>query len=438
MTLHDTQKTMALSHRIAAFDGPQPYGRLVRLIGPVARTNLTDLRVGDLVRIEKATRDPLLAEVAGFDNNECLLNILGSTDGIDLKVRVVSTGGPHSVPVGAGLCGRVIDALGNPVDGHGPIVAFKTVPARAMPPAAMSRPLVDQVMSTGLRSIDGLLTLGAGQRVGVFGSPGAGKSTLLAQIAAQTNADVCVLCLVGERGREVREFLDRALPKKLRAKTAVVVETSDKPAGLRMMAGHTAMAVAEYFRDQGQNVLFMFDSVTRFARALREVGTALGLPPTRGGFTANVFEELPKLFERAGRTEAGTITGIFTTLSEGDGTDDPIVEEVQSLLDGHIHLSEALASGGHYPAIDILRSKSRLMNELVPEGQIGSANAVRTALASLEEVSFLLKVGEYVAGSDARVDAAIAAKDAINAFLRQAPDDISTMDQTQCKLGGLL
>lgn len=428
----------ALRQHISNFDGPKPFGKLERLIGPVARTNLSNLRIGDLVRLEQDSRPATLAEVAGFESGQALLNILGSSDGIGLKARVISTGHPHTVPVGPELCGRVIDALGQPVDNKGPIVNTQFKAARAVPPEAMSRPLVDQILPTGLRSVDGLLTLGSGQRIGVFGSPGAGKSTLLAQIASQTEADVCVLCLVGERGREVREFLDRALPSKLRQKIVVVVETSDKPAGLRMMAGHTAMAVAEHFRDQGQNVLFLFDSVTRFARALREVGTALGLPPTRGGFTANVFEELPKLFERAGRTEKGSITGIFTTLSEGDSSSDPIVEEVQSLLDGHIHLSESLASSGHYPAIDIMRSKSRLMNELVDVDQVQAANNLRSALASLEEVSFLLKVGEYVNGSDDKIDTALAAQDSINQFLRQTPAEVSTMSDTRAQLGALL
>lgn len=423
---------------LSAFGGPRPHGVLTRLVGQMARTNLRDVRMGDLVSLTQDGASRAFAEIAGFDDDGTLLNIFGSTEELDLSVRVEPLYAPLSVPVGDGLLGRVLDSVGQPVDGLGPIDYTVKSPVRRRPPDAMRRPLIDKTLSTGVRVIDGMLTLGVGQRIGIFGSPGSGKSTLLAQIASQTETDICVLCLVGERGRELREFLDRSLPPEKRANIVVVVETSDKPAGLRMIAGHTAMAIAEYFRDEGQSVLFMLDSVTRFARALREVGVALGLPPSRRGFTPNVFEELPRLFERAGRTETGSITGIFTTLSEGDGLDDPIVEEVQSLLDGHIHLSEDLGRKGHFPAVDVLRSKSRLMADLVSSEHIIAANKTRSALAALDEVSFLLKVGEYQKGSDPKVDKALAAKDAIDAFLRQTSEDKSSFEETLKHLEALL
>lgn len=436
--IRNLQALADLQNNVQSFRGPKAHGRLTRLVGPMARTNLTSVRMGDLVALMRDDTVLTYAEVAGFEGGETLLTILGETHALDLSVRVVSQGAPLQVPVSNALCGRVVDSIGQPVDGLGPLKDVDHLaPVRRTPPDAMSRPLIDTVLSTGLRAIDGVLTLGAGQRVGLFGSPGAGKSTLLAQIASQTKADVCVLCLVGERGRELREFLDRALPKEHRQRTVVVVETSDKPAGLRIMAGHTGMAIAEYFRDQGQSVLFMFDSVTRYARALREVGIALGMPPARRGFTPNVFEELPRLFERAGRTDKGTITAVFTTLSEGDGTDDPIVEEVQSLLDGHIYLSDDLARKGHYPAIDILRSKSRLMNELATPQQIAAAEQLRVSLSALDEVAFLLKVGEYKAGGDPVVDKALKSRDAIDRFLRQPVGEASSLTQTNQQLDAI-
>lgn len=434
MIENDCHATLSeLRANVAAFNGLPFHGRLTRILGPLARTNMTATKVGHICRLEQSGQPPVLAEVAGFDGGEAVLSVLGSTTGLSMNCRVMPTGQPLSVPISDALLGRVVDALANPLDGMGPVDNSALCPVAGQPPSPFGRPLIDTVLPTGVRAIDGLLTLGLGQRVALFGPPGAGKSSLLAQIAANSDADVVVLALVGERGREVREFLDRQLPAARRRNCVVVVATSDQWAGLRLTAGYTATAIAEHFRAKGQKVMLLFDSVTRFARALREVGLATGLPPARRGFTPNVFVELPRLFERAGCTEQGSITAIYSVLLEGDRDDDPIREEVQSLLDGHIYLDEKLAQVGHYPAIDVLRSKSRLLHALASGAQIKAASTLTDMLSKIEDIAFLVRVGEYKPGSDPDIDRALAHKEKITAFLRQG-NDAAAFGDTLAKL----
>jgi ATP synthase in type III secretion protein N len=351
---------------------------------------------------------------------------------------VSPTGRSLSVTVGDGVLGRVLDGLGQPMDGAGPI----TGPTEAWPlhraaPHPLRRPRIQRPLALGLRAIDGLLTLGEGQRIGVFAGPGVGKSALLGQAARNTEADVTVICLVGERGREVNEFVEDNLGAGGRARSVVVCATSDAPALVRLTSAFVATAVAEWFRARGKRVLLLLDSLTRFARAQREVGLAAGEPPVRQGFPPSVFSLLPSLVERAGNTEAGSITALFTVLVSGDDLDEPIADEVRGLLDGHIVLSRALAERNHWPAIDVLASLSRVMDQVVDPDQRQAAGRVRELLADYERKRDLILLGAYQAGSDPRTDAAIAQHDPIAAFLRQGRDEVCGAAETRQRLLGL-
>jgi type III secretion protein N (ATPase) len=304
----------------------------------------------------------------------------------------------------------------------------------ALPPEPLSRSLITQPVLLGVRSIDGLITCGRGQRIGIFGEPGSGKSTILAEIARNTDADVVVVGLIGERGREVREFIDRQLGPEGLAKAVVVVATSERPAMERVKAAYVATTIAEYFRDQGKGVLLLMDSVTRFARAQREIGLAAGEPPTRRGFPPSLFAALPRLLERSGPSRTGSITGIYTILVEGDGTLDPVAEEVQSILDGHVILSPELAQKNHFPAVDVLRSRSRLMDVVVSKQHRDDAGRIRDMLSRYNEVELLVRVGEYERGSDKATDEAIAKIGRINAFLRQNIDERSSFADIQARM----
>lgn len=394
-------------------------GRITRLQGPLLRATLDEVRIGEECLLCRPDGTVVLtAEVVGFENEEVLLAPGGDPIGMSTRTEVVATGKLPQAPVGEGLTGRVVDAFGRAMDG-GPAITL-TGQLHRNAPDPMRRPPIDTAMGTGVRAIDGLLTLGVGQRIGLFGAAGVGKSRLLAQIIHSATADRIVLGLIGERGREVAEFLERDLGPEGRARASVIVATSDRPASERLRAAYAATAAAEAFRDAGHNTLLLIDSATRVARALREIGLAAGEPPVRRGFPPSTFAALPRLVERAGRTEKGAITAIYTVLVEGDDDDaDPVADELRSLLDGHVALSRDLAGRGHFPAIDILRSASRLADAVTSKTHIAAAQKARGHLAKLSEIELLVQIGEYAQGSDPAADAALAAKDALDGFLRQ-------------------
>ena len=420
---------------------PRPArGRVVRAIGTVLRAVLPDAQLGELCRLHAAGRpEPLLAEVVGLDGDEVILAPVGDMRGLAAGTEVERTGDVLRVPVGRALLGRVLDGLGHPLDTatHGPLGPCQTRPATADPPPALERRLVETPLPLGVRAIDGLLTCGEGQRMGIYGEPGGGKSTLLASLVRGARVDVVVVALIGERGREVRDFIERQLNAEARSRAVLVVATSDRPAVERLKAAYTATAIAEAFRDEGLRVLLVMDSVTRFARALREVGLAAGEPPTRRGFPPSVLAELPRLLERAGPAASGSITAFYTVLVEGDGTGDPVAEETRAILDGHIVLSASLAGSGHYPAIDILTSRSRVMDAVTTPDHRAKAADVRDLLHRYNEIEFLVQVGEYKPGSDPRADAAKGAIGSIRAFLRQGSSETTGWEETRAWLNRL-
>jgi type III secretion protein N (ATPase) len=345
---------------------------------------------------------------------------------------VIPTGQTMTTPVGDALLGRVIDSLGRALDGGAPINRRESVRSLHGPaPNPLSRQLIDRSFHVGLRAIDGLLSCGEGQRVGIYGEPGSGKSWLLAQIVKNAEADVVVIGLIGERGREVREFIARQLGDEGLKRAVLVVATSDRSPIERLKAAYVATAIAEHFRDDGRRVLLLIDSITRFARAAREIGLAAGEPPTRRGFPPSIFATLPQLIERAGMGERGSVTAFYTVLVEGDGTGDPIAEETRGILDGHIVLSRALASSGHFPAIDILASRSRLMEAVITREHGIEAGRLRALLARYAEIEFLIQVGEYKQGADKVADEAVAKIDDIRSFLRQPADERTTFEETR-------
>jgi ATP synthase in type III secretion protein N len=403
---------------------PRPVrGRVRRLLGVTVHASVPQVRLGEICYlVDPATGHSVMAEVVGLADELAVLTPIGDLTGLSSASEVVPTGADLQVPVGAGLFGRVINALGEPLDGGPwpPREIDGLYPVMAQPVAPFERELITAPIQLGIRAVDGLLTCARGQRIGIFGEPGAGKSTLLADIVHGTDADVVVLGLIGERGREVREFAERHLGPAERKRTVVVAATSDRPAMERLKAAHVATTIAEYFRDHGANVLLLVDSITRFARAQREIGLAAGEPATRRGFPPSLFAALPRLLERAGAAAHGSITAIYTILVEGDISLDPVAEEVQAILDGHIILSSELGRRNHFPAIDVLRSRSRLMDAVVPPEHRADAARIRELLARHAEVELLVRVGEYQRGTDAVADEAISKIDRINGFLRQA------------------
>jgi flagellum-specific ATP synthase len=359
---------------------------------------------------------------------------LGELHGIGPGTNVHATGRPFRVAVGSGLLGRVVDGLGAPLDGDMlPAVGMSWRSAMAPPPDALTRPRISERVGLGVRALDALVPCGRGQRLGIFAGSGVGKSSLLGMIARSTSAKVNVIALVGERGREVREFIERDLGDAL-AHSVVVVATSDQPALVRIRAAFTATAIAEYFRDQGHDVMLMMDSVTRFAMAQREVGLAIGEPPATRGYTPSVFALLPKLLERAGTSESGSITGLYTVLVDGDDMNEPIADAVRSILDGHVVLTRGLAHAGHYPAIDVLQSVSRLIGEIVEPDVREAGTRLRTALASYREKEDLISIGAYRSGTDPVLDSAIACRGEIEGFLRQAVDEPSGVEDADARL----
>ncbi len=412
-------------------------GSVVETIGMTAAVADFPAPVGALVEIERQASDPLAAEVIGFRDSLTLLYPFTALTGVRRGNRVRLKGTSRWLRVGEELLGRVVNSQGRALDGRPQPAALGRVPIDRPPPPAVERPRIDAPLATGIRALDGLLTCGKGQRMGIFAGSGVGKSVLLGMMARYTAADVNVIALVGERGREVNEFLERDLGPDGLARSVVVVATSDEPALLRVQAAQTATAIAEYFRDLGRDVLLIMDSITRFAMAQREIGLAAGEPPTTRGYPPSVFALLPRLVERAGRAAKGSITGFYSVLVEGDDPQEPISDAVRGLLDGHTWLSRKLAARSHYPAIDVLGSISRLMNDIVPRKQQDAAGAIRELLAAHRDHEDLISIGAYRRGANKSVDAAIEMQEEINRYLRQRVDEPATLADAAAALNQL-
>ena len=417
-------------HLATSTDTMPVSGRVVRTVGLLVESRGPRARVGDLCDLAAdAGRARLPLEVVGFKDGLVQSVPLGSTAGIRPGDRIIARGGSATIRVGPGLLGRVIDGLGQPLDEAGPLDLRDAYPLHPPPMNPLARSPIVAPLGTGVRSIDALLTSGRGQRIGLFGGSGVGKSTLLGMMARGTAADVSVIALVGERGREVRSFLEHDLGAGGLARAVVVASTSDNPPLLRLRAAHAATAIAEYFRDQGKHVLLMMDSVTRFATAQREVGLAAGEPPTAKGFPPSVFALLPTLLERSGNvTGRGSITAFYTVLVEGDDHTEPIADHVRAILDGHIVLSRELAERNHYPAVDVLQSVSRTMPDVTGSEHRVKAGQVREWLATIRSSEDLVNVGAYVRGANPRIDDALAKRDVLESFLRQPADDLVGFD----------
>lgn len=422
---------------VSKTDGVSVTGRVRAVVGMAIRASVPGVRLGEVVEIHPRDRDPLQAEVVGFDLDDATLLPLGDARGVGPDDPVRPTGRPLAIAASRALLGRVVDGLGRPLDGSPP-AAGPAWPVMREAPAPLSRERIRERLVTGVRAIDGLMTFAEGQRVGLFSGSGVGKSTLLGQIARDADADVVVVGLIGERGREVREFIEDQLGERGLARSVVVVATSDEPALLRVRSAWVATAIAEYFRDEGARVLLLMDSVTRFARAAREVGLAAGEPPARRGFPPSVFATLPRLLERSGRSSRGTISAVYTVLVEGGDLDEPIADEARGILDGHVVLDRELAARGRWPAIDPLRSLSRVMDQVTDDEHRAAAAALRAHLAIYEAKRDLVLLGAYTKGEDARLDAALARIDAIEAFLRQERRDTCAFDETVAQLHALV
>ena len=411
-------------------------GKVTQVIGLVIECKGPHVSIGELCyvcsRFENV--EPIPAEVVGFREGNVLLMPIGEMEGIGPGCEVISAQRVLKVKVGPQLLGRVLDGLGEPMDGKGPLLCKEEYPLQAAPPPPLERPRIKDSLYVGVRAIDGLITLGSGQRIGIMAGSGVGKSTLLSMIARNTEADVSVIALVGERGREVKEFIERDLGEEGLKRSVVVVATSDRPALVRIKGAMTATAVAEYFRDQGKKVVLMMDSVTRFAMAQREVGLTVGEPPATRGYTPSVFALLPRLLERAGTSEKGSITGIYTVLVDGDDMNEPIADAVRSILDGHIVLSRGIAAQNHFPAIDVLASVSRVMGEVVDDEHNNAARRTRALMAVYKEAEDLIHIGAYVNGSSEKIDTAIKKIDAINDFLCQGVFEKDTYEDTEKSL----
>jgi FliI/YscN family ATPase len=432
---------MSLARYIDAVESADPMpltGRVVRSVGLLVESRGPRAQVGELCELQQASGRKLILEVVGFRDGFLQSVPLGTTAGIRPGDVLVARGGSARVPVGPGLLGRVLDGLGQPLDGLGPVRGETTAPLYPPPMNPLARDPIVTPMGTGVRAIDSLMTCGRGQRLGLFGGSGVGKSTLLGMMARGTSADIAVIALVGERGREVRSFLEHDLGAEGLKRAVVIVSTSDNPPLVRLRAAYAATTVAEYFRAQGQHVLLMMDSVTRFAMAQREVGLAAGEPPTAKGYPPSVFALLPGLLERAGNVRGqGSITGIYTVLVEGDDTNEPVADNVRAILDGHIVLSRDLGARNHYPAIDVLHSVSRTMPDVTTVDHRLKAGQVRDWMATVRDSEDLVSVGAYVAGSNARIDEALARRGAVEAFLRQPADELVTLEQSRAALEAL-
>ncbi|MFH1863097.1 MAG: flagellar protein export ATPase FliI [bacterium] len=409
-------------------------GRVDEIIGLVVSSIGPPVAVGELCHIAAREGGDIPAEVVGFRGKKVLLMPLGELTGIAPGQMVTAAREPLRVPVGEGLLGRILDGLGRPIDGKGSLPLEKLLPIWNSPPPPLKRKRIREPLSTGVRSLDALLTCGRGQRIGIFSGSGVGKSILLGMMARNSSAQVIVIGLIGERGREVREFIENDLGEKGLRRSVVVTVTSDQPALLRVKGAFVATTIAEYFRDRGKDVLLLLDSVTRLALAQREIGLAIGEPPTTRGYTPSVFALLPKLLERSGATERGSITGMYAVLVEGDDLNEPVADAVRSILDGHIVLSRKLAARGHYPAVDPLESVSRLMNAVADTQHQQAAATVIEHLAIYREAEDLINIGAYVKGSNPKIDAALKKIEPINAFLQQRIEDRCDFQETRKRL----
>jgi len=433
------QKIDHLIQRLDYIDTVKVHGRVAEVVGLLIESIGPRSAIGDLCQIFSPGKEASqLVEVVGFRGDRVLSMALGEMRGISPGSDIVSTGEQLSVEVCDDLLGRILDGLGKPMDGLGPIPSGVKRSVYAPPPNPLERSRIKEAISTGIRVIDALITLGNGQRMGIFAGSGVGKSTLLGMIARNTNADVNVIALVGERGREVREFIEKDLGEQGLKRSVVVVATGEQPALIRVKASLVATTIAEYFRDKGLNVMLMMDSLTRVAMALREIGLTIGEPPTTRGYTPSVFAFLPKLLERAGTSRRGSITGLYTVLVEGDDMNEPIADASRAILDGHIVLSRRLASAGHYPAIDVLESISRIMPEVTSPEQRQAASKLLDTLATYQEAEDLINIGAYVKGSNPKVDYSIKKINAINQFLRQSIEEKSDFQESVEQLINLM
>ncbi len=431
-------KLATLRRALEDYDPIKHYGRVRNIVGLYVESHGPATFIGELCHIIPATgvkangvaSEPIMAEVVGFRGNSVVMMPFGELAGVSVGSKVRAMGRFVSVKVGKGLVGRVLDGLGNPMDGKGPVLWEDELPIYRSSPDPLHRRMITEVLPTGVKAIDALLTIGKGQRIGIFAGSGVGKSTLLGMIARYAEADVNVIALVGERGREVREFIEKNLGEEGLAKSVVVVATSDTPPVVRKAACFVAMTIAEYFRDMGKDVLFMMDSVTRFAMAQREIGLSVGEPPTTKGYTPSVFSLLPRLLERAGTSHRGSITGIFTVLVEGSDMEEPVADAVRAILDGHIVLTRELASRAHYPAIDVLQSVSRLMYDIVDKKHWELSLRVKNLLAVYREAEDLINIGAYREGSNPSIDEAIRYKDRIMGFLKQGMDESFSFEES--------
>ena len=399
-------------------------GRITEIVGMLIKAIVPGVKIGEVCLV-KRDGEPLRTEVVGFTREEVLLSPLGEMTGVGPSSEVIPTHLPLHIKVGPQLLGRILNGLGEPLDEAtmGPLVCTETYPVIQAPPDPTKRMRISEPLSVGVRAIDGVLSTGIGQRIGIFAAAGGGKSTLLGMIARNAVADVNVISLIGERGRELRDFIEKDLGPEGLKRSVLIVSTSDQASQLRLNAAYVGTAIAEYFRDQGKSVILMMDSVTRFARALREVGLAAGEPPARAGYTPSVFSTLPKLLERSGNSDKGSITAFYTILVAGDDMNEPVADEVRSILDGHLILSSELARQFHYPAIDVLSSASRVMPSIVPKEHLQLVGKLREVLANYRKNELLIKIGEYKRGTDKAGDFAIDNIDKVNKFLKQSVDE---------------
>ena len=406
-------------------------GKVKNITGMMIETSGLSGKIGDICTIGPSGSDEVTAEIVGFKDGNLLLMAYGDVRGVGLGSVVVNTGHKLRVPVGDFLVGRAIDAMGRPIDGLAPFHPTEYYDIDASYTNPLERPRITEPLSYGVKAIDGMLTIGKGQRMGIFAGSGVGKSTLMGMIAKHVESDVNVIALVGERGREVKEFMEKDLGEEGLARSVLVVATSDQPAMFRVKCPSVATAVAEYYRDQGKDVLLMMDSLTRFAMAQREIGLLTGEPPIARGYTPSIYSELPKLLERSGNFKTGSITGIYTVLVEGDDTNEPIADTVRGILDGHIVLSRKLATQNHYPAIDVNASVSRLMNDIVSEEHRNLAAKIRDLLSVYYQNYDLISIGAYKPGMNRRLDEAVSKIDKINAFLTQKVNESFTAEETE-------